>query len=65
MKSVILSTLKSLESQVAALRAALNEKPTEASPPVQPKEKRELSAAIVKMNGERAAIFEEIGRAHV
>jgi hypothetical protein len=60
MKSVILSTLKSLESQVAALRAALNEKPTEASPPVQPKEKRELSAAIVKMNGERAAIFEEL-----
>ena len=60
MKSVIAATLKSLESQVAALRAALNEKPTEASPPVQPKEKRELSAAIIKMNGERAAIFEEL-----
>ena len=60
MKSVILSTLKNLESQVAALRAALNEIPTEASPPVQPKEKRELSAAILKMNGERGAIFEEL-----
>jgi len=58
MKSVILSTLKNLESQVAALRAALNEMP-EISP-VQPKEKRELSAAILKMNGERGAIFEEL-----
>ena len=60
MKSVIAATLKNLESQVAALRAALNEIPTEASPPVQPKEKRELSAAILKMNGERGAIFEEL-----
>ena len=60
MKSVIVATLKNLESQVAALRAALNEIPTEASPPVQPKEKRELSAAILKMNGERGAIFEEL-----
>ena len=60
MKSVIAATLKNLESQVAALRAALNEMPTEASPPVQPKEKRELSAAILKMNGERGAIFEEL-----
>ena len=60
MKSVIAATLKNLESQVAALRAALNEMPTEASPQVQPKEKRELSAAILKMNGERGAIFEEL-----
>ena len=60
MKSVIAATLKNLESQVAALRAALNEIPTEASPQVQPKEKRELSAAILKMNGERGAIFEEL-----
>jgi len=60
MKSVIVATLKNLESQVAALRAALNEIPTEASPQVQPKEKRELSAAILKMNGERGAIFEEL-----
>ena len=60
MKSVIVATLKNLESQVAALRAALNKMPTEASPQVQPKEKRELSAAILKMNGERGAIFEEL-----
>ena len=60
MKSVIAATLKNLESQVAALRAALNEIPTEASPQLQPKEKRELSAAILKMNGERGAIFEEL-----
>ena len=60
MKSVIAATLKNLESQVAALRAALNKMPTEASPQVQPKEKRELSAAILKMNGERGAIFEEL-----
>jgi len=58
MKSVIAATLKNLESQVAALRAALNEMP-EISP-VQPKEKRELSPAILKMNGERGAIFEEL-----
>ena len=58
MKSVIAATLKNLESQVAALRAALNEMPDIS--PVQPKEKRELSAAILKMNGERGAIFEEL-----
>jgi len=48
MKSVILSTLKNLESQVAALRAALNEMP-EISP-VQPKEKRVMSAGVAAWN---------------
>ena len=50
MKSVIAATLKNLESQVAALRAALNEMPTEASPPVQPKEKRVMSAGVAAWN---------------
>ena len=58
MKSVIAATLKNLESQVAALRAALNEIPEVSS--ALPKEKRVLSAAILKMNGERGAIFEEL-----
>ena len=50
MKSVIAATLKNLESQVAALRAALNEIPTEASPQVQPKEKRVMSAGVAAWN---------------
>lgn len=48
MKSVILSTLKNLESQVAALRAALNEIPEVSS--VQPKEKRVMSAGVAAWN---------------
>jgi hypothetical protein len=48
MKSVIAATLKNLESQVAALRAALNEMP-EISP-VQPKEKRVMSAGVAAWN---------------
>jgi hypothetical protein len=48
MKSVIAATLKNLESQVAALRAALNEIP-EVSP-VQPKEKRVMSAGVAAWN---------------
>ena len=48
MKSVILSTLKNLESQVAALRAALNEIPEVSS--VLPKEKRVMSAGVAAWN---------------
>lgn len=48
MKSVIAATLKNLESQVAALRAALNEMP-EISP-AEPKEKRVMSAGVAAWN---------------
>lgn len=48
MKSVIAATLKNLESQVAALRAALNEIPEVSS--VQPKEKRVMSAGVAAWN---------------
>ena len=48
MKSVIAATLKNLESQVAALRAALNEIPEVSS--ALPKEKRVMSAGVAAWN---------------
>ena len=48
MKSVIAATLKNLESQVAALRAALNEMPEVSS--ALPKEKRVMSAGVAAWN---------------
>ena len=48
MKSVIVATLKNLESQVAALRAALNEMPEVSS--ALPKEKRVMSAGVAAWN---------------